>query len=274
MALRESDLTNTTGKQAGKQGQNSETNSQERYVNMTEAERWISALSGGFLAAYGLKKGGWGGLTLALLGGGLAYRGATGYCDVYGLLNINTANRKGRNAVIQHGESIKVEKSLTINKSPEELYSYWRNLENLPNIMNHLEAVRIIDNNLSHWVAKAPAGMKVEWDAEIIVEKENEVIAWRSLEGAYIPNAGSVHFEKAPDGRGTEVKVVLAYDAPGGQLGYILAKLFGEEPGQQVEDDLRRFKQVMETGEVPSIEGQPSGREEAKPAERIATHGR
>jgi uncharacterized membrane protein len=273
MALREPDAITTTARQTGAGNEKAATNQQDRNVNMTETERWISALSGGLLAAYGLKKGGWGGISLALLGGGLAYRGATGYCDVYGLLNINTARDKGANAVIKHGESIKVEKSVTINKSPEELYRYWRNLENLPSIMNHLEEVRVIDHNLSHWVAKAPAGRRVEWDAEIIVEKENEVIAWRSLEGD-IPNAGSVHFEKAPDGRGTLVKVVLAYDAPGGQLGYILAKLFGEEPGQQVEDDLRRFKQVMEAGEIPSIEGQSSGRPEAKPAERIATHGR
>src|SRR5437868_5955232 len=107
---------------------------------MTEAERWISAFSGGLLAVYGLKKGGLSGFTLALLGGGLAYRGATGYCDVYGLLNINNADGKARKATIKHGESIKIEKSLTINKPPEELYRYWRNLENLPSIMNHLES--------------------------------------------------------------------------------------------------------------------------------------
>ncbi|MBI3653059.1 MAG: DUF2892 domain-containing protein [Acidobacteria bacterium] len=251
----------------------SETGKRERYTNMTETERWISAASGGFLAVYGVKRGGWSGWLLALLGGGLVYRGATGYCDVYALLNINTADGKGRNAVIKHGESIKVEKSLTINQSPEALYRYWRNLENLPTIMNHLEAVRVIDHNLSHWVAKAPAGMTVEWDAEIIVEKANEMLAWRSLEGAYIPNAGSVHFQAAPDGRGTEVKVVLAYDAPGGQLGYALAKLFGEEPGQQVEDDLRRFKQVMEAGEVVALDGQPSSKSGAMPNERIASQG-
>jgi uncharacterized membrane protein len=126
--------------------------------------------------------------------------------------------------------------------------------------MDHLESVTVQDDKRSHWVAKAPAGTTVEWDAEIINEKENELIAWRSLDGADVDNAGSVRFSEATGGRGTVVKVSLEYDPPAGIIGSLIAKLFGEEPSQQVQEDLHRFKQVMETGERPTTEGQSSGR--------------
>jgi uncharacterized membrane protein len=244
----------------------------------------------------GWKQGGWKGCGLALLGGGLVYRGLTGHCQLYDTLGINTANGKGRAASVKHGEGIRIEKSVTINQSPEELYRFWRNFENLPRFMNHLEAVKVLDSQLSHWVIKSPAGMNVEWDAQIINEKENEMIAWRSLEGATIPNAGSVHFKAAPEGRGTILKVEINYDAPGGALTAAIAKLFGEEPGQQVQEDLRTLKQLLETGEATAAEAQPSGKpaaqekidaqppafepnrnaetHEEKPADRILAHGR
>jgi len=155
---------------------------------------------------------------------------------------------------------IKVEKSVAVNRSASELYTYWRNFENLPHFMDHLESVTVQDDKRSHWVAKAPAGTTVEWDAEIINEKENELIAWRSLDGADVDNAGSVRFSEAIGGRGTIVKVSLEYDPPAGIIGSLIAKLFGEEPSQQVQEDLHRFKQVMETGERPTTEGQSSGR--------------
>jgi uncharacterized membrane protein len=231
----------------------------DQATNINGTERWTSTIGGGLLALYGLKRKGWGGALLALLGGGLIYRGTTGHCNVYGALGVNTSEHKGARASVKHGEGVKIEKSVTVNKSPEELYSFWRNFENLPRIMRHLESVRVIDNKRSHWTAKAPAGTTAEWDAEIINERTNEMIAWRSLEGSSVPNAGSVHFVKSPGGRGTEVKVALNYDPPGGTLGVALARLFGEEPGQQVEEDLHRFKQMMESGEVLSTKGQPSG---------------
>src|SRR5262249_36368579 len=243
-------------------------------VNISEPERWISVISGGAMVVGGLKRGGISGLVLAALGGVLAYRGAQGHCDVYAALGINTAEKRNRMTSVKHGEGIKVEKSVTIRKQPKEVYQFWRNFENLPRFMNHLEAVRVIDNNRSHWVAKAPAGKTVEWDAEIINEKENELIAWRSLDDADVPNAGSVHFTEAPNGRGTEVKVVLNYAPPGGTLGALFAKLFGEEPEQQVDEDLRRFKQILEAGETPSIEGQSSGRIGQTLSERVASQGR
>jgi uncharacterized membrane protein len=230
-------------------------------VNVGQTERWGSALVGGALAIYGLTRRSWGGVVLALVGGTLIHRGSTGHCYMYDAIGMNTAETTDNPLVsVPAGKGIKVEKSVTVNRPPEELYRFWRNFENLPRFMNHLESVRELGEGRSHWVAKAPAGKTVEWDAEIYNEKENELIAWRSLEGADIPNAGSVRFERAPGGRGTEVKVALEYDPPAGSLGAAVAKLFGEEPEQQVQEDLRRFKQVMEAGEVPTTQDQPACR--------------
>jgi len=145
---------------------------------------------------------------------------------------------------------IRTKRSITVNRPVEEVYSFWRNFENLPQFMRHLEAVAVMDNNRSHWVAKAPAGKSVEWDAETTEDKPNELIAWRSLPGAGVYNAGEVRFNPAPGNRGTEVRVTLEYDPPFGKLGSKVAMLWREEPGQQVQDDLRHFKQVMETGEI------------------------
>ncbi len=144
---------------------------------------------------------------------------------------------------------IHVVKSITIKKSPTEIYAFWRDLENLPRFMQHLESVKVT-NGTSTWRAKAPAGMSIEWKAEITLDEPGESIGWRSIEGASVPNRGVVRFAPAPGGRGTQVLVELKYDAPGGALGAAIAKLFGEEPSQQISGDLRRLKQVMETGEV------------------------
>jgi uncharacterized membrane protein len=161
--------------------------------------------------------------------------------------------------------SIRVQKSITINRSPEELYRFWHNFENLPRFMSHLDSVQVTGEKRSHWRAKAPIGMRVEWDAEIINDRPNELIAWRSLEGADVDSAGSVHFKRAPGERGTEVRVEMQYIPPGGVVGATIAKLFGEEPEQQVSGDLRRFKQVMETGEIIQSEATARGRGPAQP---------
>ena len=233
----------------------------ENSVNVGDAERWASVLGGGALAVYGLTRGNLPGVALALLGASLVYRGTTGHCYAYDAAGISTAPAESDNPNISvpAGRGIKVEKSLTINRPVEELYRFWRNFENLPRVMSHLESVDDMGDR-SHWVAKGPAGTTVEWDAEVYNEKENELIAWRSLDGADVDNAGSVHFKAAPAGRGTEVRVVLKYDPPAGVVGSTIAKLFGEEPAQQIDEDLRRFKSLMEAGEAPSTEGQPTGR--------------
>jgi uncharacterized membrane protein len=154
---------------------------------------------------------------------------------------------------------IRTKRSITIRKPVEEVYAFWRAFENLPRFMYHLESVEVRGEGRSHWTAKAPLGRTVEWDAEMTADTPGEEIAWRSDEDAGVRNAGRVRFRDAPGGRGTEVIVELTYDAPGGKVGGLVAKLFGEEPTQQVKDDLRRFKQVLETGEVVRSEGTPEG---------------
>jgi uncharacterized membrane protein len=139
------------------------------------------------------------------------------------------------------------------------VYGFWRNLENLAEFMEHVESVRPMHGNRSHWVAKGPSNRRMEWDAEIINEIDNKLIAWRSLPGSDVANAGSVHFAEAAGGRGTEVRVTLQYNPPGGTLGAFVAKLFGEEPSTQVHNDLMRLKTRLEAGVVPTTAGQPVG---------------
>jgi uncharacterized membrane protein len=145
-------------------------------------------------------------------------------------------------------KKVRVEKKITVQKPAEEVYHFWRNLENLPRFMSHLEEVRTINENKSHWKAKGPMGSHVEWDAVITNERPNERISWKSLGGADVPNSGTVVFQQDPDGISTEVRVSLEYQPPGGQAGAMLAKLFGEEPQKQLEDDLNKFKEVIESG--------------------------
>jgi uncharacterized membrane protein len=174
-------------------------------------------------------------------------------------LDVIFSRRLGRGGPTNIG-AIRVVKSVTINRTPEELYRFWRDFNNLPRFMKHLESVQTRGDGISHWVVKGPAGTSVEWDAEIFEDRPNELIAWRSLEGADVDNVGTVRFDRAPAGRGTVVRVNLQYRPPAGVIGKGVARLFGEDPEWQIKDDLRRFKQVMETGEVITTEGQPSGR--------------
>jgi uncharacterized membrane protein len=168
---------------------------------------------------------------------------------------VRLSQRPGTTGDGREGRGIHVRAAITVNRSPEELYRFWHNFENLPRFMSHLESVQVIGDRRSHWKAKGPAGTTVEWDAEITEDRPNERIAWRSLEGADVDNSGSVRFVKAPGGRGTEVHVEMRYDPPGGPIGAAIAKLFGQAPEQQLKDDLHHLKQVMETGEVVLSEG-------------------
>lgn len=221
-------------------------------VNVGRNERIASGLAGAALVALGLRERRMRGL-LFPLGGGLLVRALTGRCPVNRALGRNTAGGEESDspaASVGRGQGIKVEKSVTIDRPAHELYAFWRDFENLPRFMDHLESVTVIDPRRSHWIAKAPAGQRVEWDAEIHNEIPDELIAWRSLPGSEIANAGSVHFTPIADDS-TEVRVVLSYEPPAGRVGDAVARLFGEAPSQQVQDDLRRFKQVLEAGEVP-----------------------
>jgi uncharacterized membrane protein len=169
--------------------------------------------------------------------------------DVMTARQLSQQPRTIANEVMGQG-IVRTKRSITVYRPVEEVYAFWRNFENLPRIMRHLESVTVTDDRRSHWVAKAPAGKAVEWDAETTEDRENEVIAWRSLQGAQVYNAGTVRFMPAPRGGGTEVRVALEYEPPFGKLGSKVAMLWREEPGQQVQDSLRQFKQVMEFGEV------------------------
>ncbi len=201
------------------------------------------------LVWFGLRRRSLPGLLLAVLGSEVVYRGVTGKSYLWPLL--------GR---ILPAEPVEVRHSTTINRSPGELYHYWRRLSNLPRFMRHLESVHETDDTHSRWVARAPAGTTVEWNAEIVEDRPNEVIAWRAVEGSQMRNDGRVRFVDAPGGRGTEVHVELTYAPPAGRVGAAVARLLGEEPRVQIEDDLRRLKDILEAGEIPTTKGQPAGR--------------
>lgn len=228
--------------------------------NVSEPERWVSVIFGSALAAYGLKRRSLSGLALSAVGGALVWRGATGHCIVYEAAGVTTAEEQASHVSVPYGKGVRVEKSVTIDASAEQLYTFWRNFENLPRFMHNLESVEVHDALRSHWVAKGPAGTKVDWEAEIINEIPNELIGWRSIEGSKVDNAGSVHFERASGGRGTEVKVVLRYDPPAGLFGAAVSKILGEDPAMNVQEDLRRLKMLIETGELATIKGQPVGK--------------
>jgi len=232
-------------------------------INVADVERWASALGGAALAAYGIKQlkdRSPSGAALTAAGTALIYRGATGHCPMYSAAGISTADRRDdTRAALSGPRGVNVQEAVTINRPADELYRFWRSFEQLPSFMDHLVSVTQLDQCRSHWVAKAPGGSTVEWNAEIINEIPGELIGWRTLDGSEVVSAGSVCFKPAPGGRGTEVRVRLQYDPPGGKLGSTIAWMFGEEPSQTIREDLRRFKRLMETGEIPTTERQPRG---------------
>lgn len=232
-----------------------------KILNISKAESMLSILTGAALVLYGISRKSLGGLSLAILSSGLIYRGLTRHSFIYEKLGINTntsGHLEASNPVLS--PDILIEKAITINESPEKIYTLWRNFENLPHFMSHLRTVRVISSTQSHWIADAPFGSEIVWDAEITEDIPNQKISWQSSPGALVPNSGSVYFEKLPEGRGTSVKVIMDYAPPAGPLAATLAKIFSEDPSRQVYDDLRRLKQIIETGEVPTTYGQPSGR--------------
>lgn len=235
-------------------------------VNVAGVERWASALGGAALAAYGVKQlkedRTIAGAMIAAAGSALILRGGSGHCPVYAAAGFNTADGDDDTREALGGaRGVHVEEVVTINASTADLFAFWRDFEQLPRFMNHLVSVTELDYRRSHWVAKAPAGRTVQWDAEIINEIPGELIGWRTLDGADVVSAGSVRFVRAAGGRGSEVHVRLQYDPPAGRAGATVAWLFGHEPSQTIREDLRRFKQLMETGEVPTTKGQPRGRQ-------------
>jgi uncharacterized membrane protein len=209
----------------------------------------IGLVGGTLLALFGLSRRSFGGAVVAAVGGVLVYRSLTA-------TSIDEEGNEQQMVNKLRGP-VRVRKAITIQRPREEIFAFWRDFNNLPRFMKHLEKVVRIDERITRWTAKAPMGT-VTWDAEITAETPGEMIAWRSLEGADIENHGVVTFTPAPGGRGTEVRVELEYNPPAGKLGMAVAKLFGEEPQSQVHEDLTRLRALLEAGEVPTIEGQPS----------------
>jgi uncharacterized membrane protein len=221
--------------------------------NIAEIERWLSLLGGGALTLYGLTRGRLGGLAIALFGGGLLYRGTTGYCPLYRALGVSTAKQVGALATIPASSGVKVTRGIIVLRPVEELYRFWRDFENLPRIMRHLESVQVSSPTRSRWVGRGPLGLRFEWDAEIINEKENELISWRSLKGSEVDTSGSVHFLPGPGDQTTQLNVVLKYNPPAGKVGAAIASMLGESPERQIEQDLRTFKWVMEFGRLSKL---------------------
>lgn len=216
--------------------------------NIGETERWMSMAAGVGLAAYGVSRRSGTGWVLAGLGALLFRRGMSGHCHTYQMCGINTAGTGSDTRQALDGSAgVVVEESVTINRPVEELYRFWRNLENLPRVMLHLQSVERITDTLSRWRAKGPAGTEVEWNAEIINDIANQVIGWRSIEGSDVVSAGSVNFDDVGPGRGTRIRVRLQYSPPGGKVGDAVARLMGRDAATEVREDLRRFKQIVET---------------------------
>lgn len=231
-------------------------------TNVAGWERLASGLAGGGLIATALL-----GRTnrrpaAALVGAGLLHRAVTGNCLIYRAVGINTAN--GRSFGTQRPVSVPArqgrrhEVATVVRRPREQLFAYWRALENLPILFEHL--VNVVDKGggRSHWVARGPLGKIVEWDAEIHNEKPSELIAWRSLPGGDLDTAGSVRFDTNTDG-GTIVTLNMKYDPPAGTIGDSIASLLGNSLSKELQEGLRRFKQIAEAGEVPSVSGQPRG---------------
>ena len=210
-------------------------------------ERWATALGGAALVVWGARKLSRErhpvGALLATTGASLIWRSTR---------SDTRARLGGRRGTV-------VEESVAINRTREELYEFWSDFERLPAIMPQLASVEQVGYRRSHWVAHGTARSRIEWYAEIINDIPYELIAWRTVDGSDVASAGSVHFESGPLGRGTVVRVKLQYDSPGGRLGAAFAWAFGDEPSQLLREGLRRFKQLMETGEIPTTEGQSRG---------------
>lgn len=246
--------------------------------NVDTLERQVSVALGSGLVIYSLinRLRGFSGLFTGALGAALVLHGQSNRSPFYNALEINTSghhaewqrledrNRFGQGRRSEQrpmpNNTIEIERAVTVDKPAGELYNYWRKLENLPNFMEHLKEVKQTEGNQSHWVAKLAGGLPVSWDAEIVEDVPGERIVWRTLPDSTVEQRGKVEFKPANGERGTVVHVYIQYSPPGGIVGETFAQLLNGVTAQQVKDDIRRFKSLMETGEISTIEGQPSGR--------------
>jgi uncharacterized membrane protein len=214
--------------------------------NISATEKWVSTVAGAALAVAGYKRSS---NALRLAGLGLVARGVSGFCPVSAAVGRNTASEDTRQA-LGGSRGVHVEAVTTIYRPTQEVYSYWRQFENLPRFMEHLQEVTDMGGGRSRWTAKGPLGVPVSWEAEIINDVPSELISWRSIGDSDVVSAGSVRFRPAGGDHGTQLRVHLQYEPPAGKVGATVAWLFGEDAQTQIEDDLRRFKQLLETGEI------------------------
>lgn len=230
--------------------------------------RMISAAGGTLLALYGLRRRSGPGALAAAAGGALVYSAASDFRTIRGIRE----NRLGGDGIrLLRSRPIRIQRSVTVNRPREEVFGFWRNLENLPQFMRHLENVRSLDDRRSRWVARLPGGVsRLEWEAEITQERPGELIAWRSLPDSEVLTTGVVRFEDAPGDRGTRVHVSLDYSPPAGAIGEAVARLLNPVNRRMIREDMRRFKSLLEAGEIPTTEGQPSGRVSPEESEAVA----
>ncbi len=228
-------------------------------VNVGTVERWASMFGGGFLAGAGLKRGGLPGAVMGVAGAILLHRGATGHCNVYGALGIDTASgqtapRQRATRTRRAGGGVRMEASITINRVAEELYACWRDFTTAPGYMDRIIAVRVLDERRSVWTAEAARGATVEWTSELTEDVPNRRIAWQSLPGSDLPNRGSVEFTPGRLGE-TVVRHALELDPPGGIVGEAIARVMHDWTEEVMQADLRRFKTLMEAGSVAGSGG-------------------
>lgn len=232
-------------------------------INVGQDERTYSLLGGGVLLVFALRQQGLLRIPALFAGLGLLYQGITGKNPLNDALNRNPAVKTNSGRVsVPHEQGVHVSRAVTIDRPVEDLYNFWRDPANLPQVIGYVESVQPIGDNRTHWTVKLPIGAKVEFDSEVYTDRPNEVISWRSLPGSQVQNAGSVRFVPAPAGRGTEVHLTIEFVPPGGPIAQAVLKLFGDAPNQYFAQYLRDFKQVMETGEKATTKGQTSGRKE------------
>jgi len=234
------------------QPRNTAPHSQAMPRNVSQPERMASAVGGAALVLAGLSRGKLSGLLLSLCGSALVYRGWTGHCQMYQALGVDTSHHNSATSIPAQ-QGVSVHQSLTINRPADELFAFWRELTNLPRVIRHLKSVEVIDDVRSRWTASGPMGVTVQWEAEIFNERKPEMIAWRSLPGSQMDTAGSIHFKPLGHDRGTAMVVSLKYNPPAGKVGASIASLLGSGVEQELDEDLRRFKSLMEAGEVPVV---------------------
>lgn len=217
--------------------------------NVSNWERWLSVAAGAALIyAATRQRQATGRPLLASTGAGLVARGVSGYCPVNAMTG-RGGDRSDTKVALAGDRGVHVYESIVIRRPAAELFQFWRDFRNLPRFMEHLQDVQVLSPNRSVWTARAPMGMRVRWEAMVINEIEGELIGWQSTENADVATAGSVRF--VPSSNGTEIIVHLQYEPPAGKLGAFIASMFGEEPSQQIRGDLRRLKEILETGDVP-----------------------